>query len=169
MPKQPDGRYAALGQVVENAAVMEISLRMVFCALVDSKYAAVVADYEETHTLIENCAALTRHRRDLADDQRAAIHAALKECRKVNSERNRLVHDAWNQKVDGAPETVRSQHRTYEISGRCWTADAIQTVADALLDAQRLLLTAAEDALGPEQLLIGDKLRDDERAHGGGA
>jgi hypothetical protein len=36
-------RYYALGQVVEMAAVMEIALRMAFCALVGSKYAAVVA------------------------------------------------------------------------------------------------------------------------------
>jgi len=166
--QQPDGRYAALGQVVENAAVMEISLRMVFCALVGSKYAAVVADNEEMHILIENCDALTRHRRDLADEQREAIHAALRDCRRVNRERNRLVHDAWSTSADGAPRTVQSQRRTYQITGRAWTVDTIQTVADALLDAQRVLLTAVEDAFGPHLLMLADQLREEE-AHGGRA
>jgi hypothetical protein len=45
-------RYSALGQVVEMAAVMEVSLQMAFCALLGSKYAAVVAGSQEAHWLI---------------------------------------------------------------------------------------------------------------------
>ncbi len=157
-----DARYAALGRLVEMAAVLEIALRMAFCALIGSRYAAVVAGDQETHWLIENCEAITRHRGDLAEAERETIRAALRSCRDANRDRNRLVHDAWGTDADGAPAAVRSERGSYPITGRAWTTAEIQAVADAIAGAQRALLAAIEGALGPgsmrtaEQLLAAD-------------
>jgi hypothetical protein len=154
----PDDRYSALGQVVETAAVMEISLRMAFCALLGSKYAAVVARSQETHWLIENCEALARHHQELREGPRDAIRQALRACRQANRDRNRLVHDAWSTEGEGTPAAIHSTRRSYQITGRPWTAGDITTVTGAIITAQRQLLTALEDALGAEHLQVAQRL-----------
>jgi len=162
----PDDRYAALGQVVETAAVMEISLRMAFCALLGSKYAAVVARSQETHWLIENCEALARHHQELREGPRDAIHQALRACREANRDRNRLVHDAWSTEAEGTPATIQSTRRSYRITGRPWTAGHITAVTDAITTAQRQLLTALEDALGAGHLQVAERLLAEDSAVG---
>jgi hypothetical protein len=143
-----DTRYAALGQLVEAAAVMEIALRMAFCVLVGSDHAAVVAGGQETHWLIENCDAIARHRSDLTEAQREQIRTALHDCRVANRDRNRLVHDAWGTGPDGQPALLRGGQDSYEITGRVWTTTAIRAVGDAIVSGQRALLAAVEAALG---------------------
>jgi hypothetical protein len=145
---EDDTRYAALGQLVEAAAVMEIALRMAFCVLIGSDHAAVVAGGQETHWLIENCDAIARHRSDLAETQRDTIRAALHACRDANRDRNRLVHDAWGTGPGGEPTSLRGGQGSYEIIGRTWTTAAIRAVGDAIASGQRSLLAAIEDALG---------------------
>jgi hypothetical protein len=49
---------AALGAVVEAAAGLALSLRYRFCALVGSKYAAVVCAGKESAWLIDHCEAI---------------------------------------------------------------------------------------------------------------
>lgn len=159
-----DDRYDVLGQVVELAAVMEISLRMAFCALIASEHAGVVAGAQETHWLIENCDALARHRQDVPAIKRDAIHAALGACRQANHDRNRLVHDAWNTVADGEPAQIRSGQRSYRITGRSWSAAEIQAAADAIAAAQHALLAAIEDALGTSSLLRAERLLAEEAA-----
>jgi hypothetical protein len=149
-----DTRYAALGQLVEAAAVMEIALRMAFCALIGSDYAAVVAGGQETHWLIENCETIARHRADLAVTQRGAIRAALQACRDANRDRNRLVHDAWGTDPDGTPAALQGTQGSYVITGRTWTTAAICAARDAIVDAQRALLAAIEEALGTARVDI---------------
>ena len=148
MPPE-DARYAALGQLVELAAIMEIALRMAFCVLIGSNHAAVVAGAQEAHWLIENCDAIVRHRADLSEAQRATIRAALRACREANHERNRLVHDAWGTGPDGAPALLRGAEGSHQITGRTWTTAEIQAGTDAIASAQRALLAAIEAALGP--------------------
>jgi hypothetical protein len=143
-----EDRYAALGQLVEAAAVMEIALRMAFCVLLGSNSAAVVAGGQETHWLIENCDAIARHRTDLSVAQRETIRTALHACRVANRDRNRLVHDAWGTAPDGTPAAVLGGQGRYQITGRTWSAAAIRAVGDAIAGAQRTLVTAIEDALG---------------------
>jgi hypothetical protein len=155
-----DDRFSALGQVVERAAVMEIALRMAFCALLGGPYSVVVAGDQETHWLIENCDALARRRQDIQPDRRDAIREALRACRDANHDRNRLVHDAWGTGPDGAPAQLKSLRHSYQVAGREWSAEQIRVAAAAIADAQFSLLAAVEDALGPgslqgaEQLLI---------------
>jgi hypothetical protein len=157
MPALPpaDDRYAALGQVVETAAIMEISLRMAFSALLGGPRAAVVASRQETHWLIENCEAVVRQHAELEQVRRDAILRALRACRQANHDRNRLVHDAWGTGPAGTPVVIRSARRTYEIAGPVWDAAQITDVAAAITGAQALLLAAVEDALGPGRLAPG--------------
>jgi hypothetical protein len=151
-----DDRYAALGQVVETAAIMEISLRMAFGALLGGRYAAVVASRQETHWLIENCEAVARQHAELPQARRDAIAHALRACRRANHDRNRLVHDAWGTGPAGGPVVIRSARRSYEIAGPAWDAGQIAAVAAAISGAQALLLAAIEDALGPGSLVPAD-------------
>ncbi|HTA11641.1 MAG TPA: hypothetical protein VK836_24185 [Streptosporangiaceae bacterium] len=153
-----DGRYGALGRLVELAALMEIALRMAFCVLIGSTYAAVVAGGQETHWLIDNCDAIVRHRADLTGAQLEAIRAALRACRDANRDRNRLVHDAWGTDADGGPAELRGGHGGYEITGRAWTTAEIEAVADAISNAQRELLAGIEDALGPDAMRSAQRL-----------
>jgi hypothetical protein len=153
-----DDRYYALGQLVETAAVMEIALRLAFCVLVGGKYAAVVAAEQETHWLIETCDDVARRHDDLTVPQRDAIRAGLRACREANRDRNRLVHDAWGTGPDGAPATFRGGQQSYQISGRAWNIAQIQAAADASVSAQRALLTAIEDSLGPDSVRAAGQL-----------
>ena len=143
-----DGRYGALGRLVELAALMEIALRMAFCVLIGSTYAAVVAGGQETHWLIDNCDAIVRHRADLTGAQLEAIRAALRACRDANRDRNRLVHDAWGTGPDGTPAALLGGQGSYVITGRTWTTAAICAARDAIIGAQRALLAAIEEAFG---------------------
>jgi hypothetical protein len=147
-----DDRYEALGRVVEAAAVMEIALRMAYCALTGGEYAALVADGQEAHWLIDSCDVVARHHGELNQASRDAIRQALRACRDASRDRNRLVHDAWNLTADGRPVTVASRARSYEIAGRPWAVDDIKAVAAGIAAAQRELLGSVEDALGPDRL-----------------
>jgi len=159
-----DDRYHALGQVVEMAAIMEISLRMAFCALLGGEHAAVVAGSQETHWLIENCEAIARHHLELTADRREAIQAALRACREANHDRNRLVHDAWGDGPDGAPAQITTPRHSYRIRGHGWSAADIQAAADAIISAQHALLAAVEDAFGPASLQLAEHLLTEDAA-----
>jgi hypothetical protein len=147
-----DDRFCALGQVVERAAVMEIALRMAFCALIGGRNAAVVAVGQETHWLIENCDAVARKHEEISPEQREAIRAALRACRDANRDRNRLVHEAWGTGPGGLPAAMQSVRRSYQIAGRMWNLEEIRATAAAMLGAQQDLLASIEDALGPDSL-----------------
>jgi hypothetical protein len=153
-----DARYAALGRLVELAAVMEIALRLAFCVLIGSRYAAVVAGGQETHWLINNCDAIARHHDDLSDPHRETIRAALHACREANRDRNRLVHDAWGTEADGEPAVLHGEQRSYQIAGRAWTIAEIQAVADAIASAERNLMGAVEEALGASSMRMAQQL-----------
>jgi hypothetical protein len=162
-PSQPaapprDDRYYALGQLVETAATMEIALRLAFCALMGGKYAAVVAAEQETHWLLETCDDVARHHDELPVPEREAIRAALRACREANRDRNRLVHDAWGTGADGAPATFSGGQQSYQILGRAWNTAQIQAAADAIANAQRALLAAIENALGPGSVRAAERL-----------
>lgn len=147
-----DDRFYALGQVVERAAIMEIALRMAFCALIGGRYAAVIAVGQETHWLTENCDAVARKHEDIPAGQREKIRTALRACREANRDRNRLVHEAWGTGPGGTPAAVESERHSYQITGRMLTVEEIRATADAMLRAQQELLAAIEEALGSDTL-----------------
>jgi len=166
MTPPDDRRFAALGLLVERAAVMEIALRMTFCALIGGRYAAAVAVGQETHWLIENCEAIMRQRGDIPAEGQDAMRSALRACRDANRDRNRLVHDAWGTGPDGAPAVMESLRHSYQVSGREWTADEILAGAAGVAAAQHLLLTTVEDALGHGSLETAGQLLASEARHG---
>jgi uncharacterized membrane protein len=136
------------------AAIMEISLRMAFCALTGSRYAALVAASQETHWLIENCDTIARQHHELTQQQRTAVRQALRACRQANHDRNRLVHEAWATHNSGDAVSIPGLRRSYEITGSVWSAAEIRAVADAVVRAQHELLASVESALGPESLAL---------------
>jgi len=58
------------------------------CALVESKYAAVIAGGRTVDNLIEDCRALVKVHHDMTKEQRTAIDAALIKCKNAYQERN---------------------------------------------------------------------------------
>jgi hypothetical protein len=163
--QSPDERFDALGQVVERAAVMEIALRMAFCALVGGRYAAVIAGSQETHWLIENCDAVVRQHDELPGEQRNAVRAALQACRQANRDRNRLVHEAWGTGVPGAPSVLETVCHGYRMAGRDWTIAQIREAAAAISGAQQALLAAIEAAFAPGSLEAAGRLLAADAAH----
>jgi hypothetical protein len=111
----------------------------------------VVAASQETHWLIENCDAIARQHRELAQEQRGAIRHALRACRQANHDRNRLVHEAWGAEGDDAAP-IPGPRRSYQPGGPAWSTGEIRAVADAVISAQRDLLAAVAGALGPGSL-----------------
>jgi hypothetical protein len=152
MGEAEDDRFDALGQMVEKAAVMEIALRIAFCALLGDTYAAVVASAQEAHWLIDNCETLARQHQAFPAAQQDALRLALRACREASHDRNRLVHDAWDPAPGRAPITIRGTLDSYEFTGRPWTLAEIQAVTAAIDGAQRDLMAALERALQPVRL-----------------
>jgi hypothetical protein len=163
-----DERFAALGQVVERAAVMEIALRMAFCTLVGGDYVAAVAGNQETHWLIENCDAVVRRHAEKTAEQRDAIRAALHLCREANRARNKLVHEAWSNGTGSTQNAVQSLCRSYQTAGREWTVAQIRAAATAISGAQQALLAAIDDAFGPGCLQAAEQLLAAEAAENHG-
>ncbi len=91
----------ALGKITEAGTVMEWVLRLAFCGLVGSKYAAVVAGGQSTSWLIDQCIALTDVNREMAEDTRSSLRAALMECKGASLQRNALIHGGKAPLPDG--------------------------------------------------------------------
>ena len=85
-------RLLALGSVITASGVLEDLLREAFCALVGSKFAAVVAGGQGADWLIGYCKALVEAHFELPEASRESVKAALQLCRSANDLRNQLVH-----------------------------------------------------------------------------
>lgn len=104
-----DERLIALGRVVDEASKLEMALRTAFCALVGSKFAAVVAGGQMASWLIENCKALVEAHVELSDEQRQRFKDLLSASQAANTARNRLVHDVWTIEGDGTYGQMQSR------------------------------------------------------------
>ncbi len=158
-------RFFALGSVVEQSARMEWVLRSVFCALVGSKYAAIIAAGQPLTWLLESCKALVRANLEITREQIADIEAALAACSTANERRNVLVHGLSmpGDEPDGL-EKARSRRRTDVPHISQWTVDTIDEVGYRLVCATGLLLGAVRNAMGLEALGIDRALaRERER------
>lgn len=115
-------RLTALGQVIESSVAMESRLRAAFCALVGSKYAAVVAGGQTADWLTEQSKALVDAHHDVGEAGRQAIKAALNRCKAANEQRNILAHSvAVGLRSDPAFQMVRSRRHTYDSDVRPFT------------------------------------------------
>jgi hypothetical protein len=120
-------RWTALGQLTEVAASMEWSVRLAFCALVDSKYAAVIAGGRSLNDLIEDCIALVNVHHRMTLDQRKAIKDALTECSEASKLRNTLIHGMKSAMgADGRFFTSKSLRRKHRDEYLPWTAATVR-------------------------------------------
>ncbi|MFD8237962.1 hypothetical protein [Streptomyces albidoflavus] len=88
-------RHILIGRAVEAGARVELHLRQLFCALLDTPYAGVVAAGESVDNLVNNCTALLKVHSGVPRDSRERVEANLKNVRNLMSERNALAHGLW--------------------------------------------------------------------------
>jgi hypothetical protein len=153
-------RLLALGSVITASGAMENLLRDAFCALVGSKFAAVVAGGQGADWLIGYCIALVEAHMELPEASRESVKAALQLCRSANARRNQLVHGAKtvSTRPDGAFEVVKSRRYQYKLHVESWTPPQIDDVAAALGDAYEQLFTAMFEEVGPDIAVLSDQL-----------
>jgi hypothetical protein len=162
-------RQVALGMVTEWSAMMEDVLRGAFCALVGSKYAAIVGGGQSVTWLREQCDALTKAHSEITAEQRKAIRAALVRCKAADEDRNALVHGVKTysrEDGDGGLRTLRSRFRQYEPQVRDWTPTTIHAAAQEMAEAGWDLFEAIEAAVGPELMDLGNALAWEHQARG---
>jgi hypothetical protein len=154
----------ALGSVIIASGAMEDLLRDAFCALVGSKFAAVVAGGQGADWLIGYCESLVKAHMELPEVSRESVMAALQLCRSANERRNQLVHGAKtvSYRPDGAFEVLRSRRHQYKLHVQQWTPAQIDEVAAALGHAYRELSTAMLEAVGPDIAVLSDQLEWEE-------
>src|SRR5262249_30652644 len=123
--------------------------RDAFCSLVGSKYAAVVAGGQGAEWLITNCKAIVKVHREISDEDRRAITAALDDCSDANQRRNVLVHGvkAVGRRTDGSFHTLRSRKGTHIQVRKPWTTTETEEAAAAIRDAAASLYDAMYDAI----------------------
>lgn len=150
-----------LGQVIEQAAFMEYELRVLFCALLNTPFATVVAARQNASWLIDNARALIKANvitGDLTEDNAARLGRHLASCQAASVSRNKLVHGMLAQ--DGATfmqaEAARGSH---ELSWATRTPDEVQTVALRLGGAATGLLEAIQQCLGQRRTKLEAELR----------
>jgi hypothetical protein len=162
--------FFALGSVVQQSAQMEWVLRSVLCALVGSKYTAIIAAGQSSSWLLENCKAILKANLELTPEQIADVGTALTACDAANKRRNVLVHGLGRpgEEPEGV-EKARSRMRTDVPDISQWTVHTIDEVGYQLVYASTLLIRAVENAMGPQAMTIGGALaRERKRLEQGG-
>lgn len=138
----------AIGQAVQAASMMENAVRDAFCALVGSKYAAVVAGaISSISTTIDHCQEIIKVHRELDNAAKAALSALLQNCKDASVERNRLIHDMW---AIGANNTVTQiQTRRHKMTTRPVTPADIKSTTNKLNTCSTTLTIFLVTNLGP--------------------
>jgi hypothetical protein len=149
-------RRKALGEVVEAAGILEMVLRVAFCALVGSKYSAIVAGGQDASWLLDNCSALVKANRELTQQGRQDILDILSRCRAAQTSRNRMIHDAWSTN----DTQLRSPRRSYELNERPPVpVEEIKDVSQALHTGAADLTSTLIEQLGSDALTMFSQLR----------
>jgi hypothetical protein len=138
---------------------------MTFCALMGSKYAAIVAAGQSTTWLIDNCRALTEAHQQLSDGHRRGLLALLKDAQEATNRRHRLVHDVIGVGSDGG-FTVSSRRRRYNLEIKPVSLEEIMEIERALMNATVNLGFRVTDALGPDVLDLEAQLRWEDYVRG---
>jgi hypothetical protein len=149
----------ALGGIVLEAAYLERVLRTAFSALVGSKYAAVIDGRLTAATLIEDCEQIARHHTGIPEPARATLVAALRACREVNRERNRLIHDTWATRPGNVMVTLHGGRKSHDVMVTARTLGEVRQAADQIAGAAHDLRTAMVTALGSGWVLAENELR----------
>lgn len=128
-PGTADDLLRALGRTVQAASRFDVALETLFCALIGSEYAAIVATKQNTSWLCDNCEALIRAHKALAPKHKAKLRARLSEGSNATRKRNQLVHDLWSSRSEGPEfQQLQRQRRKAEWRTESWTLDEINAV-----------------------------------------
>lgn len=149
----------ALGAVVRAASMLELQLRMLFCALEASKYATITAAGQGADWLIGMCQSLAAHRRDIDPAQQAGLEALLADCREAMQRRNRLVHDVWAIGTGGSPLLLRSKRKDYQLTKAPVTIDDVVRTARDLVESTVAITQWMFASLDPEAVGLEAQLR----------
>lgn len=84
-----------LGDVAQNSAYVEMHLRGMMIALLDSKYAGIVAAVQSASDLVENCIALMQANQEIGDAERERGLELLRSLKPLFAQRNNVVHAPW--------------------------------------------------------------------------
>lgn len=151
-------RLVALGGLVRASSLLEMNLRRLYCALIDSKYAAITAAGQSVSWLVENCRVTARRRLDLTDSQRAEVVQLLNRAGDVmEKRRNRFVHDVWAS-GDESVLLLRSKRGNYKLDQLRITTDEIAAAAQEIGKCHADIISWMSRAL-PESHLIEAQLR----------
>lgn len=148
----------ALGSVVRTHSMLDYTLRMLFCALTDSKYAAITSAGQTTGWLVDSCMRLVARRDGLTEGQRDDLCELLKRTRAAAEERNRLVHDVWAVGIE-IGQLMRSNRKTYELSFVPVTLERLLTAQGDLGSRSESIAVWVETSLGPAAVDLETQLR----------
>lgn len=85
--------------------------------------------------------------------------AALKTCREANSQRNRVIHDAWATRPGNVRVTLPGSRDSHEVMVTVRTPAEVRRVADQVAQAADKVKDAMTAALGTGWALVEDQLR----------
>lgn len=148
----------ALGRITESSTAMDWVLRLTFCCLVGSKYAAVVAGGQPTSWLIDQCGALAGVNREITEDNRRLLRSALSACKSASHQRNALIHGEKAPLSDGRIITSLSRRGRHLARETSWTLETVEAVSGALGNASYDLFRAVESSLSLDVLAVADEL-----------
>jgi hypothetical protein len=157
-----DNLLLGLGRVVRWASQLDHSLQMLFCALVGSKYAAVVAAGQTTEWLYGSCMALLKAHKELAPEHKDKLVALLKDGKAAADRRHRLVHDLWASGPDGM-FLMRSRRGSHELATQPVSLEEVESVAEALTRVSVGFDRVVAVALGDDALTLEAQLRWEDR------
>jgi hypothetical protein len=141
----------ALGAVVRASAQLEAELRRLFCALQDSKYAAVTAAGQSAQWLLDmNKALLHTRREEIPEAPRSRIVKLLEEAGQGLGRRNRYVHDQWGHGAEGETHLMRSQRRSHDLHLATVDRDGVVATVQQLTRCAVEIGMLTLEALGPE-------------------
>jgi hypothetical protein len=159
---QNDRRLRAIGRIAEASGQLDWALRRAFCALLGSKYGAILAGGQSTVTLINQCKAILRRHREITDADKNALEAILNDCAEVNG-RRKLIHDVWGYGPGGATTLLRSsQNHGHEVLATPITVEEIEGIGVKYADCERRLAAAVDDAFGYPTAQLEAQLRWEE-------
>jgi hypothetical protein len=97
-------RHLVVGEVAQNSALLELRLRQLLTALIDSKYAGLVSAGMSMSDLMDNCRALAAINEEIETQERDEILDTLGQLKPVVTLRNNLVHGLWVPRVGATNE-----------------------------------------------------------------
>lgn len=150
-------QLVALGGLVQASSQLEMSLRMLYCALLESKYAAVTAAGQNASWLIENCRATARRRSDLTEPQQTQILELLGHAATAMEQRNRFVHDVWGSGGDSS-FLLRSKRGDHALVTKAVSTDNIAATVRELTRCAVRITFWSGDAL-PKSHMMEVQLR----------